>query len=899
MDRSIYRFVLRYSKREQIMLILLAGVSYPFLYYSYDLPKQIINHIRAVVENQSQGVLTAYPDAALPLVDLQFTALGWLVLLCMVFLALTLINGGFKFYINVFKGQLAERMLRRLRYELYARVLRFPLAHFKKVSQGEIIPMITSEVEPLGGFIGDAYVQPIFQGGLLLVPLGFILAQDPVLGIAALAMFPVQGYIIPKIQRVANRLGKERVLTVRKLGDRIGESIAGIDTLRASDATAFARADMASRLGVIYDLRFHIYRLKGWQKYINNSLDKITPFFFYLLGGWLVFAGDLDLGALVAVIAAQKDLAAPWKELLTYYQQKEDTRIKYEQVIEQFDPAGMLDPNLLDPDAAAEPLSGEVAAANLTYAEDGSDPAVAGANFRFPLKTHVAVLGSGRSGREEVAMLLAGLLRSTGGRLTIGGRDVAEMPAAVLGRRIGYVGPQATLFSASLGDNLFLGLKHRPVRPRDLMRDAAADDARLKHESERRRHEALRAGNTGDDPDDDWLDLESVGVADGDGLLARAHEVLEHVEMAGDVYQLGLRGTIDPTRHPALADAILEARRRLHHRLEDAGKARFVEAYDRSTYNTNATVAENLLFGTPRDSRFDAARLAENDYVRQVLTSAGLDQTFFDTGLQVAETMVEIFADLPPGHEFFDQFGFFDSDDLPDYQRIVAEAGRSGGASLTDADHQRLVGLTFMLSPARHRLGLIDDQMQDRILQARRLFSDDLPAALRDAVAFFDVEQYNAAATLQDNILFGKLAYGQADAEAQVSALMGEVVDALNLRGRVMEVGLTYQVGVGGSRLSRVQRQKLAIAQALLKRPDLLVLNEATGVLDSATETRLADALQTEMAGRGLVWVLTRPALVERFDRVLVMHRGRVVEDGEVKALADGQSRLKKILAAE
>ena len=46
-------------------------------------------------------------------------------------------------------------MLRRLRYELYARVIRFPLPRFRKVSQGEIIPMITAEVEPLGGFIGD------------------------------------------------------------------------------------------------------------------------------------------------------------------------------------------------------------------------------------------------------------------------------------------------------------------------------------------------------------------------------------------------------------------------------------------------------------------------------------------------------------------------------------------------------------------------------------------------------------------------------------------------------------------------------------------------------------------------------------------------------------------------
>ena len=56
--------------------------------------------------------------------------------------------------------------------------------------------------------------------------------------------------------------------------------------------------------------------------------------------------GELSLGAVVAVLAAYKDLSAPWKELLAYYQQKEDARIKYEQVIEQFDPPGSMDPDL-------------------------------------------------------------------------------------------------------------------------------------------------------------------------------------------------------------------------------------------------------------------------------------------------------------------------------------------------------------------------------------------------------------------------------------------------------------------------------------------------------------------------------------------------------------------------
>ena len=69
-------------------------------------------------------------------------------------------------------------MLRRLRFILYSRVLRFPLPHFRKVSSGELIPMITSEVEPFGGFIGNAFALPALQGGLLLTAIFYIFSQE-------------------------------------------------------------------------------------------------------------------------------------------------------------------------------------------------------------------------------------------------------------------------------------------------------------------------------------------------------------------------------------------------------------------------------------------------------------------------------------------------------------------------------------------------------------------------------------------------------------------------------------------------------------------------------------------------------------------------------------------------
>jgi len=886
-EKSIYQFILRYSLKDQFILVVATAVSFPFLYYSYDLPKLIINHIQDVGRFTRNKSLESYPPHSI--LGIELGAIDWLMFLSFVFLALTLVNGAFKYFINVFKGRLGERMLRRLRYVFYSRILCFPLQHFKKASAGELIPMITAEVEPLGGFIGDAFVTPLFQGGLLLVPLFFILVQNPWLGLAAVALYPLQGYLIPKLQRVVNELGRQRIRTIRKLSDRIGESVSGIVEIRANDTTRFERADFSARLGVIYDIRFRIYVLKFLMKFINNTFDKLTPFFFFSIGGYLVFRGNLDLGALVAIINAQKDLAAPWRELLDYYQSKEDSRIKYEQVVEQFAPPDMVDERLqfVEPERI-EPLKGEIVASNLSLSEDGRLKIIDNVSFRTPLATHVAVVGTGASGKEELGLMLARLMNPTSGKITIGDHNIAEWPEAVTGRRIGFVGQNAYFFSGTVGDNLLYSLKHKPRPAGELPPTRKAALA-----------EAARTGNLDLDIEADWIEYEAVGADTPERLKEKALAALRLAEMEDEVYQMGLRSAIDPAKRPALAQAMLEARRALRGRLVQPGIAKLVELFDVTRYNSNASVGENLLFGTPVGPAFDVNHLGENPYVLWVFDKVGLSQDMLAMGRETAATMVELFADVPPGSELFEQYSFISADDLPEFQALLTRVGKGPLDQIRPEDRARLLNLPFKLIAARHRLDLIDERFKDRILEARRAFAENLPPELKGAVEFFDIERYNAAATLQDNVLFGKIAYGQAQGVQRVRALIQEVLEALQLRGAVMTAGLEFNAGSAGARLSAAQRQKIAIARAVLKRPDLLVLNDAIAALDSAAQGKVVDNLRAEFKGRGLFCVLNRVALARHFDRIFVMRGGALVEQGTAADLGHAGTLLYDLLKAE
>ncbi len=289
----------------------------------------------------------------------------------------------------------------------------------------------------------------------------------------------------------------------------------------------------------------------------------------------------------------------------------------------------------------------------------------------------------------------------------------------------------------------------------------------------------------------------------------------EQVEFDEDIYAFGLRGAIDAARRPDLAEKILKARHALHGRLQDTSYAGLVEPFNAEKYNKNLSVAENLLFGTSVGKDFDGDNLAADPYVQSVFKDLGLDQDLLRMGLSIAETMVELFSGLSPDNPLFEQYSFISADELPNVRVLLQRLGGKGAEAVPEADRARLMTLPLRYIEARHRLGLIDAAMEDRLLSARRAFAANLPPSLRNAVEFYDFGKYNSAATLQDNILFGRLVYGQAQADTQVGTLISEVLAELSLRPSVIEVGLDYNVGVAGRRLAATQRQKLGIARGL------------------------------------------------------------------------------------
>jgi len=128
--------------------------------------------------------------------------------------------------------------------------------------------------------------------------------------------------------------------------------------------------------------------------------------------------------------------------------------------------------------------------------------------------------------------------------------------------------------------------------------------------------------------------------------------------------------------------------------------------------------------------------------------------------------------------------------------------------------------------------------------------------------------------TIRENIRVGKP--DATDAEIEAAARAAEMHDLI----LGMAEGYDTSVGERGGRLSGGQRQRIAIARALLRDPRVLVLDEATSALDAATEASINKTLERVAKGRTVVSVTHRLAAIVGMDRIFVMDRGRLVEQG-------------------
>lgn len=856
MEKSLFKFIWKYSKRAQIIQLLITLLTFPVLFATLELPKRIIND---AIGGSGENIA---------FLGIEFSQLQFLMVLCTGFFLAVLANGVFKMRLNTMKGQLAERLLRRLRYQLLTRVLRFPKSYFRNTSQGELVSMVTAETEPMGGLMGDILSLPVLLTGQMLTILIFLFAQSFWFGLAAIALIPLQAWIIPKMQRQINLLNKDRTHEIRQLSTEIGETAAGASDIRINGGLRYRLSLFSNRLGKLYDIRYEIYQKKFFMKFLNNLINQLTPFFFYAVGGYLAIQGEITVGALVAALAAYKDMSSPWKELLAFYNETQDMGLRWEVIMERFAPDSLVEKHLIEgaPDEIVS-LKGDIEISDVTVRNEDGHSVLENINLSIPQGARVAVKADNDTAALAFADLLTREVIPLRGSVRIAGRDLNTIHQVTLANRIGYAHSNPQILQGTLGENLLLPFKNQPLE--GMFDDSDEEDFREKAE---------QSGNSIDPLETEWVDPTIAGFESSEEIREWWFQLVEAMGIDDFMVRRALRSRLDVDRQKELTDAIVRLRPEIKKRLEKAEVDDIFKRFHPDKFNPLAPLGSNLLYALPTRPLTQLSLSEEGNFVR-ILREQGIADELVQLSTTLIENLTATFGKDGTNHPLFKRLNL----DEGLYQRlskIIKKRREVGDAELPPRDYSLLLTVPFAFSA--EQIGpAFDDSFKERLLQIRKTDARQMVKGLDGLFETISPEKYYPVMTAMGNAIFGRVSRIAGAREELIEDIVVDVLSEHGLRRLAAQSIHDLETSSGGSNLPAVFRERVAFSRAGIKKPDILILANSLASHDDNARHLMRERISDLMPDTTKIFIEREFTSPQNYDLYVEITDGRI--DGETR----------------
>ena len=306
MVKDLYRYIWKVSARDQVFLSLLAAALFLIELAPLELQRRIVN-----------GAVSG-------------GEFGFIGLLCLVYVAVMLLQGGLKLVMNVYRGSVTEAANQRLRMEMNSPAAVAPANAAAPAAEGIKISIIISEIESVGGFVGSSFSEPLLNAGILLSILGYMIYTQPWMALVAFFLFCPQFLFIPFLQEAINRRTKRRIETMRALSVDIVDEAADRAGVRTHQT--FRR-----RVAKVYRLNMQIFRRKYGMNFLMNLLHQLGVVGILAVGSWLVLHGKTEVGTIVAFISGLSRMNDPWGDLVDFFRNLTNTGLKYRMISAEFD----------------------------------------------------------------------------------------------------------------------------------------------------------------------------------------------------------------------------------------------------------------------------------------------------------------------------------------------------------------------------------------------------------------------------------------------------------------------------------------------------------------------------------------------------------------------------------
>ncbi len=821
--RTLYSWVLAKNLRWQILLVVLVLLTVAARVVPLEMQKRIINN---AIGMGQEDLLFFYS---------------------LLFIGSVLLASSLKFVINLLQAFIGQETLTRMRADLYAHILSLPLSFFRTIQPGHVVNALINELATISGFVGSAISVPLINVCTLLAMGGYLFYLNPLLAGLSFVLYPIQMFLIPKLQQRSNEANRYRVKISRIISGNIGEVISGVHEVHGHAGYGLENDKFAGQSQSLMDSNVRMNAYRYGIKFANNLFENIGPFLLFLVGGTMTIRGQFDLGALVAFLSAYASLNEPWRELMDFYQLLEDSRVRYKNVLASFDRPPSYP--LLPSGREVYRLQGEIDLQSMTYlAEDGTK-LLDDISLRIEPGEMVALVGFSGSGKSTLVQIIAQLLAYSGGSVRLDGHEVQQLSKVDIAENVGVVPQHPFIFSGSVRDNLLYSSK--------------------------------------------------ASIRNGTGRfvlpdLDRIIEVVQQVGLFVDILKFGLQAVISRERYPQLVERLLAIRPVFQEHFGEE-HAEDIEFFQLAKYLDYGSISQNIVFGDFLGRRAIFKKAFQNKRFLIFLRKIGLEKSLVTFGADIAASTVPILRYAAKTQELFADSPIA-SEELDDYVAVVADLSMDGPNGLKPQARNLLLKLALGFIAGRHKTVPMPQGMKARILRAREEFQEYIKEQSETVLQFYDQRQYIESRNIRDNILFGQLKTHQGSTVEHIDQHLLQLLIEEGVLETILDLGLDFLVGSMGEYLSGGQRQKIALARVFLRQPAIYVLDEATAALDNASQSRVQNFLWTLRGKHTVLSVVHRLDSISTYDRVLVMKAGKIVENGPYDQLMAAKGALYELV---
>ena len=842
--RSLYYWILHRHYGLQILLLFVIILSLFFRVVPLEMQKRIVNQ---AIELKDYHLLFLY---------------------CGIYFAAVVLAGISKYAINYLQVLIGQKILVEIRSRLYRHILQLPLHFYRSMQPGTVISAMTAELNAIGFFIGSALAVPVTAVLSYLAFFGFMFSISPLLALLSSLLYPLELLIIPWLQRRYNRWNRKRIKTIRTMSNVVNEAITGINDVQSYNNFHFEEQRLQRYIQKLYTTLKRLFRIKYGIKFTDNLIQSFGPLLLFLVGGVLTIKGQFTLGALVAFLSAYEKIYDPWKEMLAFYQSYQDAHVRYRQIMKTFDIKPLS--QLSAPLQQTVQTSGELRLENVGYTLSDGTRLLSSINLSIHSGEQVAVVGFSGSGKSTLALLIDQLYQLTEGRILLDGQDIAPFSKTDISRNITMISQKPFIFSGTILENLFYGIGH--------------DE---------------RESNTLPDQDQVFQLLHDVGFAE-------------------DVLWFGINTVIPEKQVQKYRNHFLAMRKIVHLELREQFEE-LIEFYDVSKFLYYASIRDNLIFGECRDGRLNKERLPESKKFNRLLQECHLEKDLLRLGLAIARVSLDLLQEsAKEADPLFFATTPLQMDEIEIYSDLTNQL--EFHPPQKEEEKRLLMLLALRYIPAKHSIVTLAPSLEKKIFMARHYFlhhimhidvhschaagknflaGEKLPEINsheqnNDFIAYCPI-RYLYHHSLRTNILFGSAKRDNKD----IMKLRSAVWQAFSEHGlleEILSLGLNYNVGSQGSKLSGGQQQKLSLARGLLQNRPVLILDEATSGLDNKSQAQVQSLLSTKYRGTTIVAIIHRLDMTQYYDRIIVMENGTVVEEGKYTELIKKQGKFHKLL---